>query len=353
MPNEVHSNHATQQLENENRELRERLRLYKELQQDIDAQKIFEKAKKQLTSWITLGGLLLLVVSLVGLKLVSDYAKQLARDKIEQMGKQEIEKLVRDEGYRQADRMFQQERGELNVYFRQRIDLVTGPIKSLSAEAPSSLEAKLDYSPRMLPVRDQGGEASVVGFAIAAAVEYQIRAKLQKQIEISPRYIYYFAKVKAGTDPHQDTGAGIKDALEVVATRGAVPEESWPYKPQDLKSNPPQFGSAEFYKIKEFHLVKSLEGLKVALKQSGPVVAGLTVFPGAEESEATKTGVFPMPPKGESSIGNLAVCIVGYDDAREQLKFRNSWGAEWGDHGYGYLPYSYFEQYAEAWTISM
>ena len=38
----------------------------------------------------------------------------------------------------------------------------------------------------------------------------------------------------------------------------------------------------------------------------------------------------------ESVIGGQAVLAVGYDD--DHLVFRNSWGSEWGDGGYGRFP---------------
>ena len=57
---------------------------------------------------------------------------------------------------------------------------------------------------------------------------------------ISPRYLYYFAKLEGNLDPHSDTGAWIKDTVKVLQTRGAVVEGVWPYKPGDLKANPPK-----------------------------------------------------------------------------------------------------------------
>jgi hypothetical protein len=39
------------------------------------------------------------------------------------------------------------------------------------------------------------------------------------------------------------------------------------------------------------------------------------------------------------AIGGHAICIVGYDDAKQAFKVRNSWGPEWGDHGYIWIKY--------------
>ena len=41
-----------------------------------------------------------------------------------------------------------------------------------------------------------------------------------------------------------------------------------------------------------------------------------------------------------------AVTICGFDDASGRLQFKNSWGAAWGDYGYGSLPYAYVELFS-------
>ena len=40
-------------------------------------------------------------------------------------------------------------------------------------------------------------------------------------------------------------------------------------------------------------------------------------------------------------LGGHAIVIVGYDEEKRLFTFRNSWGEDWGDKGYGYLPYDY------------
>ena len=40
-------------------------------------------------------------------------------------------------------------------------------------------------------------------------------------------------------------------------------------------------------------------------------------------------------------MGGHAIAAVGYDDDKEYFIVRNSWGTEWGDNGYCYIPYTY------------
>ena len=78
---------------------------------------------------------------------------------------------------------------------------------------------------------------------------------------------------------------------------------------------------------------------------NGPSVAGVGVYESWMTPAVDKTGVIPMPKKGEELLGGHAICIVGYDDKKKRFKFKNSWSDEWGDRGYGYLLYSYITKY--------
>ncbi|MGH3548000.1 MAG: hypothetical protein ACRDQU_07770 [Pseudonocardiaceae bacterium] len=42
--------------------------------------------------------------------------------------------------------------------------------------------------------------------------------------------------------------------------------------------------------------------------------------------EVAHTGVVPMPAPDEHMLGGQAVLAVGYDDAEQRFKVRNSWG---------------------------
>ena len=109
-----------------------------------------------------------------------------------------------------------------------------------------------------------------------------------------------------------------------------------------------------FYKIKSARRLSTLEDVIAALQSNGPVVAGVAMYRPAFSAEVGRTGVIPMPAQTEELQGGHAICIVGYDNDRQLLKFINDWGPDWGDHGYGYMPFAYFEKYSQdAWAISM
>ena len=204
-------------------------------------------------------------------------------------------------------------------------------------------------------VRDLGSEGSCVGFAVAAALECEIRGVSGREVTISPRYIYYYARIKGGFSTACDTGAHIRDAVQMLLHRGAVAEEAWPYRPGEFAAGPPE-GLSRFphYTIRKCYPVRTVEDLKTALWDLKPVVGGLCLFQSFYNEPVSRTGIIPLPDPDERVRGAAAVCFVGFNDPPGLLKFRPCWGPHWGDHGYGHIPYAYADRYlSDAWAIGM
>jgi C1A family cysteine protease len=81
--------------------------------------------------------------------------------------------------------------------------------------------------------------------------------------------------------------------------------------------------------------------IKSCLASGYPIAFGFNVYPELESDQVAKTGLLPMPHHGEQPIGGHEVLMVGYDDATQLFKIRNSWGPGWGLNGYFLMPYAY------------
>ena len=210
----------------------------------------------------------------------------------------------------------------------------------------------VDYTDEMPAVRDQGQEASSIGFALASALSFQIHKAQGIKVTISPRDIYYRARVKQGTFP-ADAGASFGDAADVLMKDGAVAEEVWPYEAGQITAKPAeQVASATHFKITNARRIRTVEEIKAALQKSGPVVAGFVIYDSFYGTG--KTGIVPMPSKDENMLASYPVCTVGFDDNRKLFKVQTSWGANWGASGYAYLSYDYVNQFlSEAWSIEI
>lgn len=330
------------------------------------ARRVFLKARRQLTTWITLGGLLAFALGFVGFRQIEDYTQRLVAAKVQNVADNDVKRTMIAEGRKKMTVVINRQQADMQAYWTQRINQVVAlfpvragvlsnpPNKTATLAAPTA-QTRLDYTPQMTPVRDQGPVGSVVGFAAAAALEYQIRVRLKRAVTISPSYIYYFARKDAGDNSHSDTGATVRNAIRVLQKRGAVAEEAWPYQAQTvLRDPPPRTLTAKHYRIRVSAPLHGVRQIRAALQQYGPIVTGITVYESFESRSTARTGVVPDPKPNEQVLGGHAICLVGYDDASRRFKFKNSWGANWGDHGYGYLSYNYVKKLSsDAWAISL
>ncbi len=216
---------------------------------------------------------------------------------------------------------------------------------------PIPLPKRMNYLSRMTPVRNQGNEGTCVAFASVVGVkEYQDTLEYKKLQELSPRFVYSLCKKLDGIPDEEGTYPRI--AMKVLLDNGVCRERFWPYQPH--QADKPEQGAdkdARKYRIKAYARLDGILEMKRSLVVNGPFMAGVAVYESWFTPQAEKTGLIPMPGKNEYRQGGHAVCIAGYDDTKKLFTFKNSWGEDWGNKGYGYLKYAYMEKFClDAWS---
>ncbi|HET9342908.1 MAG TPA: C1 family peptidase [Candidatus Eremiobacteraceae bacterium] len=241
---------------------------------------------------------------------------------------------------------------DLYKYLSSHVAELEAAVAPSGSAVPEKANWSVDYTPYVREIRDSGQEGSVVGQALATAMEMQIKRSLHKDVEISPRYIYYAARLVEGT-VNLDSGARIADAVDALAKQGAVEEAVWPYKAGEYAATPPDaVSTAARWRLIQPKSLKGLDAIIKALRDDGPVVVGIAMYQESMSAQAAKTGVIPLPQKSSSAIGGHAIVLVAYDDQRKEFKFVNDWGQSWGDKGYGYLSEDYIQEYSsDAWIF--
>lgn len=216
------------------------------------------------------------------------------------------------------------------------------------------LAPKSDLRPKMPPVYDQGELGSCTANALAAAHQYDQIIQGQTSSFIPSRLAIYYDERKIECTIESDGGAFIRDGMKVLSKYGAASEHLWPYDPTKFSVAPPSeyYAEATLHQSLRYAAVpRSLPAIKTLLKER-PIVFGFTVPENFESAECAKTGILHVPTAKEANLGGHAVLMVGYDDhlvfkrggtttAVGGVIVRNSWGVEWGDKGYFYMPYEF------------
>lgn len=223
------------------------------------------------------------------------------------------------------------------------------------ADLPPAFSLK-EYAP--VP-GNQGSNGTCVAWSTSYAartISYCIQNQLTggekiKSVAFSPDYLYYY--IKTAGDNNCTKGAKIENALKVLADKGGLllSENITPcINNMDTATD----NKAKGYTIKAYTSLTTFFGritkneiiiIKKSLAEKKPIIFSLKSF-----KSLTKIGidgVWNIPDTSDESIGNHAVCIVGYDDNKLNGAFEvmNSWGTTWGNNGYFWLTYDQIIKY--------
>lgn len=203
---------------------------------------------------------------------------------------------------------------------------------------------QVDIREKCPPIYNQSALGSCTSQAIGAAYQFdELKQGNMDEFMPSRLFIYYNERDMEGT-VNLDSGAAIRDGMKSINRQGVCHESMWPYVIDQFTVKPTSecYTDGLHHKSLRYHRVKQhSQQLKAALNQGYPIIFGVSVYESFESEEAKETGKVPIPKEDEKLLGGHAILLVGYDNTERQWIFRNSWGTEWGDKGYGYLPFKY------------
>lgn len=221
---------------------------------------------------------------------------------------------------------------------------------------------RVDWREYLGVALDQSQKNSSAAHACTALLSYYERRSTGVLFEPSRSFVYYTASRLSAVSGGSETS--LRTTWKAILQFGVPSEEHWPYDEYRLSQEPDAFvyGAARLYESALYVRLdaephdgdQTLDVVKSFLAAGYPSVFGFSVCRSVPDD-----GNISFPTVFDSFCGGQAVLALGYDDQRRirsekgALLIRNSWGPNWGDQGYGWLPYAYVRRRlaVDFWTL--
>ena len=236
-----------------------------------------------------------------------------------------------DEGFKIGENIFK-------PYRYQETPLAENYERPKDQVLPSSVDLRRDFS----SIRNQKHQGACSSFSLVSVIEFFMRRAFKKQTDLSEAFVYYNAR-ELNNKTNEDSGSTFQDVIQSMRDKGVCLEALCPYNPDVYDEQPSEnaYSDAESRKVTEAKNVRlQVEDIKSALAKGYPVVISIRVF---DRFVKNVSGFVDIPSESElKEDENHAMVVCGYSDSEGYFIVRNSWGTEFGDNGYCYLPYDYF-----------
>lgn len=210
-------------------------------------------------------------------------------------------------------------------------------------DAKEKHRQSVDLRSLFTSVKDQGKLGTCSVFSIVSVYEYILK-KTKREHDLSERFVYYNVLQDLGT--MEDVGASLYGVVKSVTQYGVCAENYCKYDVDKYNLAP----SKDAYEDAGTHKIKVAKNVKInhsditsALSEGYPVTISLKIF----DSFGNQSKGFIYRPTDEeiagNKYGNHAMVICGYSEEDKIYIVRNSWGKDFGDNGYCYIPFSYIE----------
>jgi hypothetical protein len=222
-------------------------------------------------------------------------------------------------------------------------------VPAISSAPPPTL-----FPAEPLPVKHQGETNACTGFALALVVEHLLRrAGREAQPAISPFMLYSMAR-RYDEFPGSvaDEGSSLRGALKGWFKHGACREDLFPglqMPPAAARIDDDWWYDAVRRPLGAYYRIAptQLTDMHAALNEVGILYVSSGCHSGWDEGVRRRPmrrpptsfdEVWEIPVRGgEAEHAGHAFAILGYNE--RGFLIQNSWGPEWGSHGYALLTY--------------
>lgn len=234
---------------------------------------------------------------------------------------------------------------------------ISGPV---TFQPKNTNEFDVDLGMGNVPVLNQGAYGTCVTFTVTAL----LNAKMNAGDYVSQQCLLGLGNTIQSTESGQMSGWNglrtIETALNRIKSYGVIGKSTCPvkyanpYSSRTYTNYTNLSGNAwssnfTWKKLK----TKSIDEVKAALNRNNRVAIATilhTDYTAGSPFENYSTGLWKLPDDlnkfmselYSGKIGGHAVIVTGYDDEKQLLKIRNSWGTGLGAKGEYYMTYEYY-----------
>ena len=213
------------------------------------------------------------------------------------------------------------------------------PEKLKNFAVKATLPGSVDLRSKINIMYDQGQ----LGSCTANALCYSYKLN-DPTFQPSRLFLYYNERALDG-DILDDAGSTLTQGINALIKYGVCSEAIWPYNIAKFTNKPPTNAFTEgllHQVVSASRVLQTADSMKGCLYSGQPFVLGILVYSSFQTQQVANTGYVPMPNTlRERLLGGHAIICVGYNDTKKVWIMKNSWGSNWGDNGYFYLPYDY------------
>jgi hypothetical protein len=241
---------------------------------------------------------------------------------------------------------------------------------------------RIDLTAKQSPVRDQARRNTCTAFSSVAGMEAH-----DKSLDLSEQLMYFLAR---DADPDKKkclalkynpskpdecddkcSGMTLETAVKVMRNQGLYAESVWPYDRTDNLT--PGVSCQEFatwasklvapagkpvvklgkvvwlsepgYGPKEKRVDDPMVLMAILAKGYAVNIVIDVAGHGWNDGRMIDVELDPVTKKPLKSEGGHGLLLVAYDFDKKAFKFKNSWGDDWGDGGYGWMTFDYLKTY--------
>lgn len=218
---------------------------------------------------------------------------------------------------------------------------------------PDSVDLRSGYSRYGLSVCRQSGPLCW-DYTVVGLLEYELATGRHGATRLSPGFLSWAA---TATDHESQAGSNFGRAYRGLEKYGIAPLELGGDPDANGKGRTPSAEALEaagglgqvdvrwirFWNNSERLSSDQFQAIESELAAGHPVAVGMR-WPNHTAFVAGKPFLMKVPAENDIFDGHC-VALVGYTKAPDApgggaFLFRNSWGEEWADHGYGWMPFA-------------